>query len=85
MDLLMVGNYVRRVACMPMNEASSRSHCVFTITLELRDYENNSTRTSKIHLVDLAGSERTYKNTTNHERTTSTEAKYINKSLSYLE
>lgn len=61
----MVGNYVRRVASMPMNHASSRSHCIFTITIEMRDAETNQMRTSKIHLVDLAGSERTYKTAAN--------------------
>ena len=38
---------------------------------------------SKLHLVDLAGSERTYK--TDPDSNIKKEAKYINKSLSYLE
>ena len=44
-----------------MNQASSRSHCIFTIALEGRELETDVIRTSKLHLVDLAGSERVYK------------------------
>ena len=66
-----------------MNNASSRSHCVFTIQIEKRDLKTNSIRSSKIHLVDLAGSERTHK--TDPDSQIKNEAKYINRSLSYLE
>lgn len=45
-----------------MNEASSRSHAVFTLTVvEERDSnisEQAIRKTSKINIVDLAGSER---------------------------
>ena len=43
--------------------------------------------TSKLHLVDLAGSERVYKANIEDKAAASmrTEAKYINRSLSYLE
>lgn len=44
-----------------MNQASSRSHCIFTIAVESKDLETDIIRTSKLHLVDLAGSERVYK------------------------
>ena len=66
-----------------MNHASSRSHCIFTIQIEIRDKKNNSIRSSKLNLVDLAGSERTYK--TDPDCQVKNEAKFINKSLSYLE
>jgi len=79
----MMGNYIRRVSSTPMNHASSRSHCIFTILIEIRDKKNNSIRSSKLNLVDLAGSERTYK--TDPDSQVKQEAKFINKSLSYLE
>jgi len=66
-----------------MNQASSRSHCIFTIAIEGRDLATDVIRTSKLHLVDLAGSERVYKS--DPADTIKTEAKYINRSLSYLE
>lgn len=51
--------------------------------IEIRDEKNNSIRSSKLNLVDLAGSERTYK--TDPDCQVKNEAKFINKSLSYLE
>lgn len=60
-DLLMMGNFIRQVSATPMNQASSRSHCIFTIAIECKDLENDVIRMSKLHLVDLAGSERVYK------------------------
>ena len=33
-DLLMMGNYIRKQAATPMNQCSSRSHCIFTLTFE---------------------------------------------------
>jgi kinesin family member 6/9 len=38
-----------------MNEASSRSHCIFTIAFECREKDSEIIKTSKLHLVDLAG------------------------------
>ncbi|KAJ1827249.1 hypothetical protein LPJ56_001763, partial [Coemansia sp. RSA 2599] len=62
------GNKARTVAATNMNEASSRSHAVFTIIVTRRtrskkgnqeDEEDEVTeRVSRISLVDLAGSER---------------------------
>ena len=43
------------------------------------------TRMSKLHLVDLAGSERVYKRQGEADSQVTTEARYINRSLSYLE
>uniref|UniRef100_A0A8B9L7S2 Chromosome-associated kinesin KIF4 n=1 Tax=Astyanax mexicanus TaxID=7994 RepID=A0A8B9L7S2_ASTMX len=50
---LEVGNSARTVGSTAMNAASSRSHAIFTISLEQSDAV-----VSKLHLVDLAGSER---------------------------
>ena len=44
-----------------MNATSSRSHCVFTASLESRPVGAPTLRRSKLHLVDLAGSERVSK------------------------
>ncbi|CAM4626221.1 unnamed protein product [Caretta caretta] len=53
------GNNSRTVASTAMNSQSSRSHAIFTISIEQRKKcdKNNSFR-CKLHLVDLAGSER---------------------------
>jgi len=86
-DLLMAGNFIRQISETPMNQASTRSHCIFTIALEGRDIVTNAVWNSKLHLVDLAGSERVYKCERNADRSmiSRTEAKYINKSLTFLE
>uniref|UniRef100_A0A672IF75 Kinesin family member 4 n=1 Tax=Salarias fasciatus TaxID=181472 RepID=A0A672IF75_SALFA len=56
---LEVGNCARTVGSTAMNAASSRSHAIFTITLEQRrGPEKVDSIVSKLHLVDLAGSER---------------------------
>lgn len=44
-----------------MNQASSRSHCIFTLSIEARRPGSDVVRRSKLHLVDLAGSERVAK------------------------
>jgi hypothetical protein len=59
--LLFLGNTHRMTAETPMNRASSRSHCVFTLKLEQRSLDSDVVKTSKLHLVDLAGSERVWK------------------------
>lgn len=47
------------VASHNLNHASSRSHCIFTITVECTDANRpDNTVISKLQLVDLAGSER---------------------------
>jgi len=82
-DLLMMGNFIRQVSSTPMNMASSRSHCIFTLAFESRDLTSGIIKTSKLHLVDLAGSERVFKK--NVGGAIIEEAKHINLSLSYLE
>ncbi|XP_060792516.1 kinesin family member 4 [Neoarius graeffei] len=56
---LEMGNSARTVGSTAMNAASSRSHAIFTISLEQRrGGDKNDVMVSKLHLVDLAGSER---------------------------
>nr|XP_020498967.1 chromosome-associated kinesin KIF4-like [Labrus bergylta]XP_020498968.1 chromosome-associated kinesin KIF4-like [Labrus bergylta] len=56
---LELGNSARTVGSTAMNAASSRSHAIFTITLEQRrGTDKADSIVSKLHLVDLAGSER---------------------------
>nr|XP_056719618.1 chromosome-associated kinesin KIF4-like [Euleptes europaea] len=58
-DCLEQGNSSRTVAATAMNTQSSRSHAIFTISIEQRSKkETNLSFHSKLHLVDLAGSER---------------------------
>ncbi|XP_038188849.1 LOW QUALITY PROTEIN: chromosome-associated kinesin KIF4-like [Arvicola amphibius] len=58
-DCLEQGNNSRTVASTAMNSQSSRSHAIFTISVEQRKKnDKNSSFRSKLHLVDLAGSER---------------------------
>lgn len=84
--LLMEGNKTRTVAATNMNQSSSRSHAVFTITLTQTSFaEDNSPvseRVSRIHLVDLAGSERVRMSGTSGARLK--EGAEINKSLTTL-
>lgn len=82
-DLLMTGNFIRQVSSTPMNQCSSRSHCVFTVAFEGKQRNSEVGFVSKLHLVDLAGSERISK--TQVEGSTLNEAKHINLSLTYLE
>jgi kinesin family protein 6/9 len=82
-DLLMMGNFIRQVSSTPMNLASSRSHCIFTVAFESREPGSEIIRSSKLHLVDLAGSERISKSQISGK--TLVEAKHINLSLTYLE
>ncbi|XP_067903586.1 kinesin family member 4 isoform X2 [Heterodontus francisci] len=58
-DCLEQGNSTRTVAATAMNSQSSRSHAIFTVTVEQRKKsDKNNYFRSKLHLVDLAGSER---------------------------
>ncbi|KAJ3280664.1 Kinesin-like protein kif1b [Borealophlyctis nickersoniae] len=60
--ILEVGARRRTVAGTHMNEASSRSHAVLTLTIDQRPHlangEMGPRKRSKVHLIDLAGSER---------------------------
>ncbi|EDW26518.1 GL12940 [Drosophila persimilis] len=58
-DYLMRGSAVRAVAATAMNEVSSRSHAIFTLTVVSSELKGGmAVTTSKFTLVDLAGSER---------------------------
>uniref|UniRef100_A0A665UYD5 Kinesin family member 6 n=1 Tax=Echeneis naucrates TaxID=173247 RepID=A0A665UYD5_ECHNA len=83
LNLLFVGDTNRMIAETPMNQASTRSHCIFTVHLCRREPGSATLRRSKLHLVDLAGSDRVSKTGLNGQLLT--EAKYINLSLHYLE
>ncbi|KNE62759.1 hypothetical protein AMAG_07944 [Allomyces macrogynus ATCC 38327] len=47
----------RSIAATLMNQHSSRSHCVVTVTVRTAAADSNLMRVGKLHLVDLAGSE----------------------------
>ncbi|XP_069743855.1 kinesin-like protein KIF6 isoform X2 [Narcine bancroftii] len=83
LNLLFLGDTNRMIAETPMNQASTRSHCIFTIHVSSREPGSATICRSKLHLVDLAGSERVTK--TGVRGQLLTEAKYINLSLTYLE
>ncbi|KAL4238137.1 Kinesin-related protein 6 [Mactra antiquata] len=83
LNLLFLGDTNRMIAETPMNQASTRSHCIFTVHLTSREHGSATIRRSKIHLVDLAGSERVSK--TGVKGVLLSEAKYINLSLHFLE
>jgi hypothetical protein len=73
----------RSTAATKMNDASSRSHCMFVVKLHQKDSVNESKNTfSKLNLVDLAGSERA--KSTEAEGDRLKEGANINKSLSAL-
>ncbi|KAH8257523.1 hypothetical protein KR038_011017 [Drosophila bunnanda] len=68
-DYLMRGSSGRAVAATAMNETSSRSHAIFTLTLVATKKDSTqSVTTSKFNLVDLAGSERCSKTLASGDR-----------------
>ncbi|KAL3530221.1 hypothetical protein ACH5RR_009543 [Cinchona calisaya] len=81
---LLQGATNRKVAATNMNHASSRSHSVFTCTVESKWESQGVThhRFAQLNLVDLAGSERQKSSGAEGERLK--EATNINKSLSTL-
>ncbi|KAF4038138.1 Kinesin motor domain [Phytophthora infestans] len=100
LDLVFQGETNRAVAEHALNDASTRSHCIFTLYLErkrsvmsselmeedgMREIIEDDVVYSKLHLVDLAGSERMKKTLTEAGSTRANEACYINRSLSFLE
>uniref|UniRef100_A0A8C4UIW0 Kinesin family member 15 n=1 Tax=Falco tinnunculus TaxID=100819 RepID=A0A8C4UIW0_FALTI len=83
-QVLTMGWRNRRVASTSMNRESSRSHAVFTITVESMEKTTEvvNIRSSLLNLVDLAGSER--QKDTHTEGLRLKEAGNINRSLSCL-
>ncbi|XP_063902102.1 kinesin-like protein KIF11-A [Zophobas morio] len=76
------GCWKRKTASTKMNENSSRSHTVFTITTHVKSRnsgEEDILITGKLHLVDLAGSENIGRSGATNMR--AQEAGKINKSL----
>ncbi|KAL4230043.1 Kinesin-like protein kif3a [Mactra antiquata] len=86
MDRIMtLGNKNRSTGSTNMNEHSSRSHAIFTCTVECSEKGADGeqhVRVGKLHLVDLAGSERQAKTGATGQRLK--EATKINLSLSTL-
>uniref|UniRef100_A0A8C6P826 Kinesin-like protein n=1 Tax=Nothobranchius furzeri TaxID=105023 RepID=A0A8C6P826_NOTFU len=82
--VLSMGWRNRRVASTSMNRESSRSHAVFSMTLESKESVNEvvNIRMSQLNLVDLAGSER--QKDTHTEGSRLKEASSINRSLMCL-
>ncbi|XP_038110780.1 kinesin-like protein Klp98A isoform X2 [Culex quinquefasciatus] len=80
-NCMVQGNNQRTTASTNMNDTSSRSHAIFTITFVQARYLDDmpSETVSKIHLVDLAGSERA--NATGATGQRLKEGAHINKSL----
>eukprot|EP00300_Choanocystis_sp_HF-7_P036826 c5275_g1_i1.p1 GENE.c5275_g1_i1~~c5275_g1_i1.p1 ORF type:complete len:576 (+),score=150.61 c5275_g1_i1:917-2644(+) len=78
--LIRLGDEHKKKSATKMNPNSSRSHCCFTISVEIHDPEQ--TLTAHLNLVDLAGSERIKKSQATG--TALDEAKNINSSLTAL-
>ncbi|XP_030046105.1 kinesin-like protein KIFC2 [Microcaecilia unicolor] len=77
--VLLVGRRNRATYCTNMNERSSRSHALLTVTITGTDLTTGTKTSGKLNLVDLAGSERVWKSGAEGERLK--EAQNINKSL----
>ena len=59
LELFNYGSKNRVLASHNLNELSSRSHSIFSITVECHELSNQENITvSKLQLVDLAGSEK---------------------------
>lgn len=69
------GDAARHIGATDWNTRSSRSHCVFQITIESRD-DSGEVRVSRLNLIDLAGSERAASEAARRK-----EGAFINKSL----
>jgi kinesin family protein C2/C3 len=78
-ELMRLGQENRAVGSHDMNEHSSRSHSIVTITARGKNKLDHATTFGKLHLIDLAGSERVGKTDATGDRLK--EAQNINKSL----
>lgn len=82
LSLIAAGEEHRHVGSTNFNLLSSRSHTIFTLTIESSPCGENSAgeavNLSQLHLIDLAGSESSKAETTGVRRK---EGSYINKSL----
>ncbi|XP_075776048.1 kinesin-like protein KIFC2 isoform X6 [Pelodiscus sinensis] len=77
--MLSLGKRNRATSCTNMNEHSSRSHALLTVTFTGTNCSTGTKTSGKLNLVDLAGSERVWKSGAQGERLK--EAQNINKSL----
>nr|XP_056710578.1 kinesin-like protein KIFC2 [Euleptes europaea] len=77
--MLSLGKRNRVTSSTNMNERSSRSHALLTVTITSTELASGTKITGKLNLVDLAGSERVWKSGAQGERLK--EAQNINKSL----
>lgn len=82
LHVMAVGQANRASAETKMNERSSRSHSVLTVSVDGVHRLTGEATHGCLHLIDLAGSERVLKSEAVGERLE--EAKHINKSLSAL-
>ncbi|XP_071924012.1 kinesin-like protein KIN-7E, chloroplastic isoform X2 [Coffea arabica] len=81
LSLIAAGEEHRHVGSNNFNLLSSRSHTIFTLTIESSSCAENqeeNVKLSQLHLIDLAGSESSKTETTGLRRK---EGSYINKSL----
>lgn len=78
---LALGTLNRITGATEMNQRSSRSHTIFTLTLE-QIYPTGSSKSAKLNLVDLAGSEKVSKTGATGKQLV--EAQNINLSLTTL-
>lgn len=83
-SILQRGARNRHIGATSMNKESSRSHTVFTVTIQTKSSCGGLTKikTSRLNLVDLAGSER--QKAAQTEGQALKEASQINKSLSAI-
>lgn len=81
LKVMQEGNKNRTIGATDMNEHSSRSHAILTVTVEIKS-STERIRVGKLNLVDLAGSERQAKTGATGQRLK--EAGKINLSLSTL-
>ncbi|XP_077209602.1 kinesin-like protein KIFC2 [Paroedura picta] len=77
--MLSLGKRNRVTSSTHMNEHSSRSHALLTVTFTSTELATGTKTTGKLNLVDLAGSERVWKSGAQGERLK--EAQNINRSL----
>ena len=52
----LMGQHARKISCTRLNQASSRSHSIFTLTVTSSHLVTGTETQAKLNLVDLAGS-----------------------------